>query len=312
VSIIVFVNPSSRANRKDPERARRFVTILGDTGRVVAPSSSDALTVEARNVAQENPSIIGIHGGDGTVHWTLTALLRAYGDRPLPRLALLPGGTMNVVAASLGIAAKPEKLLAQLAEDAKAGTAPDVVQRHCLKIQDEYGFVFGTGLIANFLEEYYANGEYGACRAMWVLARSVSSEVVGGAYAKHIFRRFQGRISVDGKILPWNALLGLGVATVPEVGMGFSMIHRAGEHPHRFGVLAIHSSPLALTLDLTAVRLGRGISPKRAWSEVATGVVIESDGPEILYTVDGDLYRAQGKLNIDLGPELSFVKPRRG
>jgi len=312
MSIVVFVNPSSRANRKDPERARRFVTILGDTGRVVAPSSSDALAVEAHNVAQEQPSIIGIHGGDGTVHWTLTALLRAYGDRPLPSLVLLPGGTMNVVASSLDVAAKPEKLLAQLAADQRAGAAPELVRRHCLKIKDEYGFVFGTGLIANFLEEYYAKGEYGACRALWVLARSVSSEAVGGSYSRHIFRRFQGRVWVDGQVLPWNALLGVGAATVPEVGMGFRMIHRAGEHPHRFGVLAMHSSPLALTLDLAAVRQGRGISPKRAWSEVATRVVIEPDGPETLYTVDGDLYRARGNLNIDLGPELSFVRPRRG
>ncbi len=312
VTIIVFVNPSSRANRKDPERARRFVDILGDTGRVVAPSSSDALAAEAHNVAQEQPSIIGVHGGDGTLHWTLTALLRAYGDRPLPPLALLPGGTMNVVASSLHIEAKPEKMLTQLAADAKAGTAPSLVNRHCLKIQDEYGFVFGTGLIANFLEEYYAKGEYGAGRALWVLARSVSSEAVGGSYSRHIFRRFQGRAFVDGQILPWNALLGLGAATVAEVGLGFRMIHRADDHPHRFGVLAIHSSPLALTLDLAAVRQGRGISPRRAWSEVATRLVIEPDSPETLYTVDGDLYRARGNLNIELGPELSFVRPRRG
>ncbi len=312
MSILVFVNPSSRANRKDPERFHRFVAILGDAGRVVAPSSPDALATEAHNVAEERPSVIGVHGGDGTLHWTLTALLRAYRDRPLPPLALLPGGTMNVVASSLDIESKPEKMLEQLAVDERAGTAPELVKRHCLKVQDEYGFVFGTGLIANFLEEYYAKGEYGAGRALWVLARSVSSEVVGGAYSRHIFRRFQGRVLVDGQRLPWNALLGLGAATVPEVGLGFRMIHRAGDHPHRFGVLAMHSSPLALTLDLAAVRQGRGISPRRAWSEVATHIVIEPDGPETLYTVDGDLYRARGNLTIELGPELSFVRPRRG
>jgi hypothetical protein len=96
------------------------------------------------------------------------------------------------------------------------------------------------------------------------------------------------------------------------VGLGFRMIHRAGEDPHRFGVLAMHSSPLALTLDLAAVHQGRGISPRRAWSELATRMVIEADAPETLYTVDGDLYRARGNLTIELGPELSFVRPRRG
>ncbi|HEX7597916.1 MAG TPA: hypothetical protein VF518_06850, partial [Polyangia bacterium] len=95
-----------------------------------------------------------------------------------------------------------------------------------------------------------------------------------------------------------------------EVGLGFRLIHRADDHPGRFGVLAIHSSPLGLTWDLAAVRQGRGLSPSRAWSAVATRMVIEPDAPETLYTVDGDLYRARGNLTVELGPELSFVRPK--
>ena len=310
--IVVFVNPGSRANRRDPERARRFANILGETGRVVAPTSSDALAAEARQVAQAQPSIIGVHGGDGTLHWTITALLRAYGERALPPLALLPGGTMNVVAASLGIMVQPEALLEQLAAGERAAHPPTVVVRRCIKVQDEYGFVFGTGLIANFLEEYYAKGEYGASRAIGILLRSILSEATSGNYAKRIFRRFHGRVLVDEQILPWTVLLGLGAATVSEVGLGFKLNHRADDHPGRFGVLAMHSSPLGLTWDLLAVRQGRGISPRRAWSELATRLVIEPDEPETLYTVDGDLYRTRGNLSVELGPAVSFVRPRSG
>jgi len=312
VPIVVFVNPGSRANRRDPDRARRFASILGETGRVVAPASSDALAAEARQVAQDQPSIIGVHGGDGTLHWTVTALVRAYGERPLPPLALLPGGTMNVVASSLGILVQPEALLAQLAASERAVRPPSVLVRRCMKVQDEYGFVFGTGLITNFLEEYYAVGDYGTRRAIWILLRSVLSEATTRRYAKRIFRRFHGRVFVDGQILPWTALLGLGAATVSEIGLGFKLNHRADDHPGRFSVLAIHSSPLGLTWDLPAVRQGRGISPRRAWSALATRLVIEPDEPETVYTVDGDLYRAHGNLSVELGPALSFVRPRSG
>jgi diacylglycerol kinase family enzyme len=263
-------------------------------------------------VAEAQPSIIGVHGGDGTLHWTVTALVRAYGERPLPPLALLPGGTMNVVASSLGIQIQPETLLAQLAAAQRANRSPAVVVRRCLKVQDEYGFVFGTGLISNFLEEYYAAGDYGATRAIAILLRSTLSEVASGRYAQRIFRRFYGRVFVDGEILPWNALLGLGAATVSEVGFGFKLNHRADDHPGRFSVLAIHSSPLGLTWDLPAVRQGRGISPRRAWSAVATRLVIEPDEPETQYTVDGDLYHAHGNLSVELGPALCFVRPRIG
>jgi len=219
---------------------------------------------------------------------------------------------MNVITSSLNIVTRPEKLLAQLVAYQKAGAAPALVKRHCLKIQDGYGFVFGTGLIAHFLEHYYAKGNYGAGRAVWILLRSISSQAVGGAYARHIFRRFRGQFCVDGQTLPWNELLGLGAGTVSEVGLGFRLIHRADDHPHRFGILAMHSSPLALTLDLAAVHHGRGVSSRRAWSASATHLVIEPDEPEILYTIDGDLYRTRGPLNVELGPELSFVRPRGG
>jgi len=310
VAIVVFVNPGSRANRRDPDRARRFSHILGENGHVVFPASFDELAAEARKVAQAEPAIIGVHGGDGTLHWTVTALVRAYGERRLPPLALLPGGTMNVVASSLGILAQPETLLAQLVAGEQAAAAPLVIARCCLKIQDEYGFVFGTGLISNFLEEYYVKGDYGAGRAIWILIRSVLSEATTGRYSERIFRRFNGRVLVDGRVLPWPALLGLGAGTVSEVGLGFRLYHRADDHPGRFGVLAIHSSPLGLILDLAAVRRGRGISPRRAWSEVATRLVIEPDSPEISYTIDGDLYRARGSLSVELGPTLWFVRPK--
>jgi diacylglycerol kinase family enzyme len=312
VSIVVFINPGSRANRRDPGCAKRFSDVLRDAGHVVSPASFDELAGTARQVAQAQPSFIGVHGGDGTLHWTLTALMRAYGERPLPPLALLPGGPMNVVASSLGILVQPEALLAQIAAYNEAGAPPPILLRRCLKIQDEYGFVFGTGLISNFLEEYYAKREYGARRAIWILIRSVLSETAKGSYSQRIFRRFRGRVFVDGQILPWPTLLGLGAATVSEVGLGFRLNHRADDHPGRFAVLAIHSSPLGLTLDLAAVRQGRGISPRRAWSELATRLVIEPEEPETLYTVDGDLYRARGSLTVDLGPALSFIRPRRG
>ncbi|HEX7599847.1 MAG TPA: acylglycerol kinase family protein, partial [Polyangia bacterium] len=218
--IVVFVNPGSRANRRDPGRAGRFSSILGETGYVVSPTSSEELAAQARKVAEAHPSIIGVHGGDGTLHWTVTALLRAYGQRPLPPLALLVGGTMNVVASSLGIQVQPETLLAQLAAGERAGLQPKVIARCCLKIvlgtpkgfpnppatvrgeqssptphagiQEEFGFVFGTGLISNFLEEYYAKGAYGAGRAISILIRSVLSEATTGGYSQRIFRRFQG------------------------------------------------------------------------------------------------------------------------
>jgi diacylglycerol kinase family enzyme len=311
LSIVVFVNPRSRANRRDPRLADRFARTLGDAGRVIAPASLDDLMVQARQLAQSPPAVIGIHGGDGTLHRTVAALIPAWegaGDRALPPIAILAGGTMNVVARSLGIRAKPERLLASLVSGSRAGRSPELVVKRCLQVGASFGFVFGNGLMSNFLEEYYAKGGYGAGRAVWILTRTLLSALVWGAYARRIFRRYRGRVVVEGQPLPWTALTGVCAATVREVGLGFKLNHRADEDPDRFSVLAIHAGPVTLAQDLVPVHRGLGVNPRRAWSAVASRLVIEPEESEIGYTIDGDLYRASGPLEIGLGPALRFVK----
>jgi len=308
LSIVVFVNPRSRANRRDPRLADRFARTLGLAGRVIAPVSLDDLMVQARQLAEQPPEVIGIHGGDGTLHRTVAALIQAFGDRALPPIAILAGGTMNVVARSLGLKAKPERLLAKLVKDKAAGRPPELIVKRCLKVGGSFGFVFGNGLMANFLEEYYAKGGYGASRAVWILTRTLLSALVWGGYARRIFRRFRGRVLVGDQALPWKALTGVCAATVREVGLGFKLNHRADEDPDRFSVLAIHAGPVTLAQDLVPVHRGLGVNPRRAWSAVAERLVIEPEESEISYTIDGDLYRASGPIEIALGPALRFVK----
>ena len=308
--VAVFVNPGSRANRRDPGCAERFAKILGESGRVVAPPDLERLAEEARAIAALAPSVIGIHGGDGTLHRTLSALIAAYRPRPLPPVAILPGGTMNVVASSLGLRARPEALLAELAEADRQGTAAPTLHRRCLRVGDDYGFIFGNGLLANFLEEYYARGSYGASRAVWIIFRILVSLITTGRYARRVFRRFRGHVQIDGNPLARTRLTGIGAATVTEVGFRFKLHHRADDDPDRMGGLAIHGGPLSLLLDVLDVRLGRGLSPKRADSFVATRMVIEPVAAESTYTLDGDLYVAHGPFAVEVGPVLEIVKPR--
>ncbi len=309
MAVVVFLNPGSRANRRDPGCADRFAKILGASGRVAAPPDLERLAEEARRAASESPSVVGIHGGDGTLHRTLSALIAAYGARALPPLAILPGGTMNVVAASLGIRVKPETLLAELAAGDRAGLVPNTIHRRCLRVGSDYGFIFGNGLLANFLEEYYARGSYGAWRAVWIVLRILISVLTTRRYAQRIFRRFRGLVQVDGNRLPQTRLTGLGAATVSEIGFRLKLHHRADDDPDRMGGLAIHGGPLSLLLDVLDVRLGRGLSPKRATSFVATRLSIDPEDRESAYTLDGDLYASLGHLTVELGPVLEIVKP---
>ena len=60
--------------------------------------------------------ILGLNGGDGTNHVTLSAFIRVYGDTPRSKNAFLRGGTMNTVDDACGIFGTPETPLYNLIE----------------------------------------------------------------------------------------------------------------------------------------------------------------------------------------------------
>ena len=307
--IAVIVNPRSRANRRNPRIAAEFQAIVGDRGRIYAPKSIEELDAMAVEIRRSPPAAIAIHGGDGTLHKTVTALARAFADEPLPPIGILCGGTMNVVATSLQIRERPSVFLKSIVDADRTGKPLETIRRRCMRIGAELGFLFGNGMPANFLTEYYGGGEYGPARAAWLLMRAFFSALWHGPFIQRLFKRFEGSVRVDGTVLEQTAFIGLLVGIVREVGMGFKLVHRADDDPERFGVLAMHSGVLSLALDVPAVRTGRGIAASRAYSAVASQMHIQSKNGSMAYTIDGDLYRTDEPVAISLGPHIDFLKP---
>jgi diacylglycerol kinase (ATP) len=307
--IAVVVNPRSRANLRNPRLAGDFQSLMGAHGRVLAPKTLAELDEVAAAMRRSPPAVVAVHGGDGTLHRVVTALGAAFGDEPIPPIAILCGGTMNVVATSLRLRERPATFLASLVESVRGGQPMETLRRRCLRIGDELGFLFGNGLLANFLGEYYGTGAYGPGRAAWLIVRGLFSSIVGGPFMRRLFRRFEGTVRVDGVELERSAFVGLAAGTVREVGLGFKLVHRADDDPERFGVLAIHGAPLTLIPDLWSVHAGHGVAPTRAFSGVASSMEIVPRRGPMGYTIDGDLYRGDGALRIGIGPALRLVKP---
>jgi len=119
----VVLNPKSRRNLEDPDLALRLSRQLGDGGVVRAARSIEELRRIAEEFRTLNIDLLAIAGGDGTNHVTLTGFLDVYGDKPIPPVALLRGGTMNTVANSVGVARRSsERLLARLIADRASTT----------------------------------------------------------------------------------------------------------------------------------------------------------------------------------------------
>ena len=305
----VVTNPRSKANRRDPAGMRRLAYLLGTRGEAQATSSLDDLYRAAEQFKAAGIDVLGIHGGDGTLHVTLTAFIHVYGETPLPKIAVLGGGTLNTIARGLKIRGAPNEILYQVVERYHESGRFETLQRPIMQIGEHYGFIFGNGLIANFLEAYYATGKPSPSTGALLLARAAGSALLQTQFTRRLGRRLQVRVSVDDRAWDWPDYATITAGTVPEIGIGFAPYARCMETLEAFAYVGFHCHPNQIVTELGRIYRGQAIDPKKAESGLAQHMVIETDG-EIPYIIDGDLHRqAPGKLDVRVGPTLEIIVP---
>jgi diacylglycerol kinase (ATP) len=301
--LAVIANPRSGANRRSPRRLERLAARLGDRGELLMPAGLEALEQTIRRLAGQDLKVLGICGGDGTIHQVMTALLAVYGeDRPMPQIALLKGGTMNTIARNVGVRAGAERMLARLLQDSPLPTT-----ERCLLITDEQraGFIFGNAGIAHFLEAYYDGGA-GPVTALILLARCIASALVGGPYAATLFRHCQMDLIADGEPLTANQFTILGASTVADLGFGFRPFYAAPAHPGHIQLLGIGCTPRQLAVAVPKIRLARPIQRDDVLDQLARRVELQFAVP-LSYTIDGDLYPPRQAITLRAGPPIRFA-----
>jgi diacylglycerol kinase family enzyme len=303
----VITNPRSRMNKKDPSQMRRLGYLIGSRGAAEATKSLDDLYRVAEEFKKESIDILGINGGDGTIHHTLTAFIKVYGEQPMPQIAILRGGTMNTVANSLGIKGEPSKMLFELVDKYHNNDAFDTFEKEILAVGEAYGFIFGTGITFNFLDAYYKTGRPSPSVAAKLLLRAVVSSIFGGKLARQLTRRFRARVTVDGDVWARDDFMTVTGACVEQIGLGFRPFYRCNERPKSFQLLGIHTpSPLGFCAELPRIRRGKPMRRDKVIDAVASEVRFEAD--EIDYIVDGDTYSSKGSLRLAAGPKLNFIR----
>lgn len=305
----VITNPRSRRNRNNPRLAGRLAYVLGKRGDLQQPDGLDAIESAAQRFLENGVEVVCINGGDGTVHRALTAMVRVFGDRPLPRVAILRGGTMNIVANSVGVRASAADMLQQVVDDFHNDAPVAVTTRHLMRIGDQYGFLFGNGIIARFLELYYEGGEPTPAKAAWILGRGVLSTFVQGAYIRQLMKPWRGEVAIDGETIAGDSWTAVAVGTVEQMGLRFKPFNDVSKFPGHMQVVSVGGSVVDLARDLPRLWLGK--SPARPGNGSAMGTVLQLSGDEELgYMIDGDFHRAGRELTIQIGPPVEFLLPR--
>jgi diacylglycerol kinase family enzyme len=313
-AVAVVTNPRSRHNRRNPDLGPALAYVLGEKGELVSPHDLSALAATAERFRERGVEVVCVNGGDGTIHQVLTALVRAYGEAPLPAFAVLRGGTMNIVADSVGVRVDARSMLGEVVEALHGGAPLPTTARRALKVELDdqppfYGFLSGNGIIARFLEVYYERPEPTPIDAAWLLARGAASAMVGGALIRRLTRPYSGRVAVDGAELPGERWVATAIGSIEQMGLGFRVFSRLAEDPDRFQYVALGGSVADTARELPSLYRGRGVHRPKDRSDLAGELVLTSGEP-IQLMIDGDFYVAQqGRVRYTLGPSVRFLLP---
>lgn len=248
---------------------------------------------------------VAVCGGDGTSHHVLSRMINLYKKDALPPLLHLRAGTMNTQSRTINLKGKPGEILKRFIAILKSHGTPKTFTRDTIRIDDRYGFIFGVGMTANFLHEYYKGEGTGPQKALQVIWMAVKGVTVG-ADVGTLFDRLDCKVVVDGNLVPHNDFIAVIATTVNDIGIGFKPMYRAYEKDGTFHILSIGCQASDIIKNLIKVKRGKPVHHPYLFDSIGKKAVITS-AKKMLYTIDGDMYEADRKLVADIGPPVKLV-----
>ncbi|MDO8493814.1 MAG: diacylglycerol kinase family protein [Deltaproteobacteria bacterium] len=302
----VILNPHSRLNVKDPDRIDRLGFIVGDRGSCHATKSLEDVRKLALEFKSRGVEVIGISGGDGTYQRTLTTLIQAYGESPLPKIALLGGGTMNNIVKCLKIKGTPETVLSRLIYRYHQGSPFKETRLKMMKVNDIYGFLFGNGLLYNFLCDYNKVEHSTPWTAARLLAVAACHALLNDRRAQKIAQRVEARLLVDGREHPFKNFVTIFGGTVETLGLGFNVLYRARSTEDKFQLSGFSLPPRQIIFSFPLLFLGRKVPSENWIDELASRVTIETEEPQG-FMLDGEVYEPVRKIELSIGKILDVI-----
>lgn len=303
----IITNPHSKLNKRDPNRIRLLGYILGEQGTIAVTQSLEHLEEVAQRFKSNNIDILAINGGDGTISQTLSVFVRVYDGVPLPKIAVLRGGTMNVLAVNLGIKGSPEKILALLLEVASSPEALTTSKVNSLMVDGRVGFVYADGTVTKILEEFYKN-KTGTLGAVWLGIKLVCSALFNGELFKRTIVQERIEFAANGFPTQTHSSLGVLAATIRKLPLGLPFFGLINENSTLFQTISVTSNPEKLLWHLPLVMLQNKEHESLGKLSFCTDRLRVTGSGPIRYTLDGELYESTGSgVELKLGPVIEFI-----
>lgn len=306
----VIANLRARGFQRNPRRRNELEAICAGRAQLLATESAEEAEARLAQLSLQSADCCIFAGGDGTLMAGLSSLARTcQAPDHWPSVAVLPLGTVGTVARNLGYTGIAEQVLERLlttgATESRVSTlrVSDAREQHI-------GFIFGTGLIANFFKVYEARGRSGAWLAARVVARVFVESFFGGKLAKAILTPMPAQVEVDEVWQPATAYSLLVASVVEDLGLGLRVTYRAREHQDRMHLVASSLPPHLLGPQLPRVLAGRRIGGRDHVDELASHCRVQFPPGCGRYVLDGDSFEADS-VSVTMGPNIRMLKPPR-
>ncbi|MCY4379980.1 MAG: diacylglycerol kinase family protein [Proteobacteria bacterium] len=307
----IISNPHSKLNRQNPKRSDYLSYIAGKEGHVAITKSMAELSDVAKTFKEQDISILAINGGDGTISQTLSIFYQVYQDKTLPKIALLRGGTMNVLANNLNIKGTPEQILYRLIEKHSTGAPITVVTQASLKIDNKIGFLFASGTPVNFLQRFYQHDK-SSLMAVWLILKVVLFRFCRKEFYKKIVTTTSCQITVDEETSVEHNTISIFISTLAHMPLGPKLFPdmepQLNTKQNKAQLVSYTIDPLKASVRVpwdAFLLAAKDTNIKTRLLGQKFTLTTESKMP---YTLDGELYSQEDQvLNISLGPAFEFL-----
>lgn len=294
-----IANLNARAFRKSPAHVSELQRFFPDPRNLRLTRTLDEARQALDECAAARPGTVVVCGGDGTLNFALDHLARALGDANLPRVVIVPAGTMNVVSRGFTRRGPLSRL------DFRAAFAPGYLDRPgralgTLRCNGRLGFIFGAGGFSNFVARYRESPDPTPGRGVALLARTVLSTLVGGAFARATFGEFAALVEADG-VRERGSFVSLSVSSISHIGFGCHAYPDADPLRGTLGTLWMRERVAALPLFGPWFLAGRRLPSRACVQAPVRTVAIRLDAP-LAPMMDGEIFPAEKTFAIERGP----------
>ncbi len=311
----VLSNPLSGSNSDGLGRIHQVVRQYPGLVHQEARTPGEVLTALERFAAQ-NVGLIAINGGDGTIQAVLTGL---FGQRPfdtIPALALLYGGTSNMLAKDFGLKGPQHRTLDKLLRlIASGGKKLPLVRRPVLRVESDgqgplFGMFFGAACIYRGIEFFHSKvhtlGLRGELAHGLILARFLSALI---SRKSKLVAPSSIKVQLEnGEPLPESYLVLL-ISSLEKLILGLRPYW--GKGPGPLHMTAVADGPKHLLKAIAGFVRGtpnRYLNTNNGYHSLE----VETVGLKLQggFTLDGELYRTSAphfSLRVSTGGYASFV-----